>query len=169
MFESYAISSDFISQRLHHVTHSFSALSTEDNHSLLPCRLLKFTRSQRPASWFHFLCKNITISESPGSHNQVQDLRGTSLSHADWTWVRSSFHLTWEEPKSFDRSTVTLIVFSPSFELRERFNRMLCDDLAEVLVDPFSLYVIILDELFAQADAILWSVSNVFGPMERVS
>ena len=46
---------------------------------------------------------------------------------------------------------------------------MLCYDLAEVFVDPFSLYVIILDELFAQADAILWSVSDVFGPMERVS
>lgn len=37
------------------------------------------------------------------------------------------------------------------------------------LVDPFSLYVIVLDELWLQAESIANGVRHVFGFMERVS
>lgn len=36
------------------------------------------------------------------------------------------------------------------------------------LVDPFSLYVIVLDELWLQAESIVNGVREVFGLMERV-
>lgn len=62
-----------------------------------------------------------------------------------------------------------LIVFSASPGLRARFERLYSNPDWEVaLVDPFSLYVIILDELWLQAESIVNGVREVFGVMERV-
>ena len=38
-----------------------------------------------------------------------------------------------------------------------------------MLVDPFCLYVIALDELWTQAEGVMKDIGNVFGTMERVS
>ena len=41
--------------------------------------------------------------------------------------------------------------------------------LCEILLDPFSLYAIALDELWSQAERVLRIAAKIFGDMERVS
>ena len=68
-----------------------------------------------------------------------------------------------------DRATVNLVIFSASPELRDRFQRLWNTDLLGALVDPFSLVVICLDELWMQAMGIVRIVGDEFSNMERVS
>ena len=96
-------------------------------------------------------------------------MRGRGLSQGDWTWIRSGFYLRWNECDDLKKAAVTLIVFSASPGLRARFERLRNSPEWEVaLIDPFSLYVIILDELWLQAESIANKVREVFGNMERV-
>ncbi|MCJ1455701.1 hypothetical protein MMC28_006057 [Mycoblastus sanguinarius] len=50
-----------------------------------------------------------------------------------------------------------------------RFRRLWTHDLTDVLVDPFCLYVLVLDFLYAQALHTVNVVGEIFGPMERVA
>ena len=60
-------------------------------------------------------------------------------------------------------------MFSASPELRARFERLHnSPDWEVALIDPFSLYVVVLDELWLQAESIANKVREVFGYMERV-
>ncbi len=91
------------------------------------------------------------------------------LSHGDRSWIRSGFFLKWNDCYQASSATVTLIVFSASPELLDRFQSLWTNtDWQMTLVDPFSLYVIILDELWLQAESIARGVAEVFGVMERV-
>lgn len=100
---------------------------------------------------------------------RIADPRGTPYSHGDWLWIRSSFFLKWNDCDDRDKATATLIVFSASPELRARFESLFLNpDWTIALVDPFSLYVIVLDELWLQADGIMRKVAEVFNGMETV-
>lgn len=100
---------------------------------------------------------------------RIADPRGTQYSQGDWLWIRSSFFLKWNTCDNRDLATATLIVFSASPELRARFERLILNpEWTVALVDPFSLYVIVLDELWLQADGIMKKVAEVFNGMETV-
>lgn len=100
---------------------------------------------------------------------RIGDPRGTQYSHGDWSWIRSSFFLKWNDCDDRNIATATLIVFSASPELCARFERLcLNPEWTVALVDPFSLYVIVLDELWLQADGIMKKVAEVFNGIETV-
>ena len=99
----------------------------------------------------------------------VADPRGTELSHGDWTWIRTSVFMRWSDFHDKNKASVTLVIFSASPELRDRCQRLWKFDLSTILVDPFSTFAIIQDELWRQALGIVNIVAEVFGKMERVS
>ena len=64
---------------------------------------------------------------------------------------------------------MTLICFGASAALEQRFESLSSNPQWEkVLQDPYILYAIVLDELFLQMDRQVWTVSEVFGKVERV-
>ena len=107
----------------------------------------------------------------PGQPSGIADPRshGTELSHGDWTWIRTSVFMRWNDCHDKDKASVILVIFSASPELRDRFQRLWYNDLSGVLMDPFSLFVICLDELWLQALGIVTIVADEFGKLERVS
>ena len=121
------------------------------------------------ASWFHFLCKHVNVHSALGQPSTIADPRGTRLSHGDWTWIRTSVFMRWSDCHDKDKASVILVIFSASPELRDRLQRLWMTDLSAVGVDPFSLFVICLDELWLQAMGILKIVGDEFSKMERVS
>ncbi|KAL8773577.1 MAG: hypothetical protein Q9209_001682 [Squamulea sp. 1 TL-2023] len=151
LFDHYHIPPDFISQRLESVTHSFSAID------------------EGPVdSYFHFLCKHVTLNVNDRALG-IADPRGTVLSQGDWTWIRTSVFMRWNNCNDNDLATVTLIFFSFSQELRDRCQRLWETDVSMVLVDPFSLFVICFDELWLQAQSIVRNVGTVFNRLERTA
>lgn len=77
--------------------------------------------------------------------------------------------MRWSNCHDKEKASVVLVIFSASPELRDRCQRLWYDDLSTVLVDPFSLFVICVDELWLQAMGIVKTVGDVFSKMERVS
>ncbi|KAG7001424.1 hypothetical protein G7Y79_00031g065390 [Physcia stellaris] len=149
VFDRYAIPSDFISQRLVSVTHSFGA-----NYDGKNC-----------SSWFHFLCKNVTanVASQPSG---CADPRKTVISQSDWTWIRTSAFLRWSNCQDKENASAVLVLFSATKKLRDRFQRAWNGDLAEILIDPFSLFAICLDELWMQSQDIVDIARKEFGEME---
>lgn len=111
----------------------------------------------------------MTVQTTPGQPSKIADPGGTELSHGDWTWIRTSIFMRWSNCHNEDQASVTLVIFSASPELRARFQRLWSTDLSAILVDPFSLFVICLDELWLQAMIIVNIIGDVYGKMERVS
>lgn len=111
----------------------------------------------------------MTVSDIDGPASGIADPRGTVLSQGDWTWIRTSVFMRWKNCGDNDTATVALVIFSASPEMRDRFQRLWETDLSTVLIDPFSLFVICLDELWLQAQGIVRAVSGEFSKMERVS
>lgn len=153
LYRKFDVPSSFISQRLESVTHSFGA--TFDGLSWV--------------SWFHFLCKNVTISQLENEAARIADPRGTALSQGDWTWLRTSVFLRWTSCKDVAKACVTLIVFSAPFELIDRCQRLWDQNPESILVDPFSLFAICADEMFLQSQGVLSSLQSVFGGVERTA
>lgn len=77
--------------------------------------------------------------------------------------------MRWSNCHDNDKASVILVVFSASPELRDRCQRLWNTELSGVLIDPFSLFVICLDELWLQAQGIVKIVGDEFSRMERVS
>ncbi len=77
--------------------------------------------------------------------------------------------MRWNDCNDKNRVCVTLLIFSASPELRDRCQRLWDTELHGVLLDPFSLFVICLDELWLQAQGIVRIVGDEFSKMERVS
>ncbi len=77
--------------------------------------------------------------------------------------------MRWNNCNDQDRVCVTLVIFSASPELRDRCQRLWDTELHGILLDPFSLFVICLDELWLQAQGIVRIVGDEFSKMERVS
>ena len=65
---------------------------------------------------------------------------------------------------------VELIIFSPSRSLQTNIDRLVTrPDWEQALVDPFSLLIVVLDDLFQQVDTAINNVSTVFRQIEQVS
>jgi hypothetical protein len=65
---------------------------------------------------------------------------------------------------------MTLICFGASISLQQRFERLASNSTwRDAVHGPYNLFVIILDELFIQADGLVWSLSDVFRAIEEVS
>ncbi len=91
------------------------------------------------------------------------------LSHGDWTWIRTSVFMGWSNCHDKNKASVILVIFSASPELRDRCQRLWDTEVSRVLVDPFSLFAICLDELWLQALSMVKMVGDEFSNMERVS
>lgn len=111
----------------------------------------------------------MTVYSVPGQPSRIADPRGDVLSQGDWTWIRTSVFMRWANCHDKDNASVNLVIFSASPELRDRCQRLWDTELYEVPVDPFSLFVICLDELWLQAQGIVKVVQDGFSKMERVS
>jgi hypothetical protein len=96
-----------------------------------------------------------SLSENPDSDSPVTSI-DTTQSHA--------------VDKSSERKCVTLICFSPPSQLIDRFKRLLRNkEWRNVLENPFDLWIVVIDELFALMDAQAWNLADVFRGIERVS
>jgi hypothetical protein len=123
-------------------------------------------------SWFHYLCKNITLRHQADGASWIADPRQGQdvprLRQADWTWVRSGYFLRWRA-KPNSNTEVTLICFEAASDLKQRFRHLKLPESCEnALNDPWSLFVVVLDELFLQMSRTVWDVSHVFGDIEMV-
>lgn len=121
------------------------------------------------AAWFHFLCKHLTVNNVVGKPPQIGHPGSAELSHGDWTWIRTRVFMRWSGRHDKDRSSVAMVIFSASPELRDRCQRLQEVDRNQILEDPFSLFAICLDELWLQAQGTVYVIQRVFGEMERVS
>ena len=111
----------------------------------------------------------MTVDRASGQVAKIADPRGTVLSQGDWTWVRTSVFMRWSDCQDRDKASVSLVIFSPPPKLRDRCELLWQTDLSVILEDPFSFFVICLDELWLQSQEIVSNVGDVFGVMERVS
>ena len=126
--------------------------------------------SCKVGSWFHYLCKNITVHREADEQPSVYDPRtgGRQQEYADWTWIRSGYILRWAE-NTDRRPQVTFICFGASLSLEQRFRRLPSSPLCRsVTDDPYSLFAIVLDDLSLQMDNTVWGISDVFGSIELV-
>lgn len=90
------------------------------------------------------------------------------ISQSDWTWIRTSAFLRWSNCQDKENASAVLVLFSATKKLRDRFQRAWNGDLAEILIDPFSLFAICLDELWMQSQDIVDIARKEFGEMELV-
>jgi hypothetical protein len=116
-------------------------------------------------------------------------LKDNVKDQASYSWLRSAFYLKWglargspnsartstrttsnAVDESSERKCVTLICFSPPLRLVNRFIRLLHNEKWRcVLKNPFDLWVVVVDEVFAQMDDQAWNLATVFKGTERVS
>jgi hypothetical protein len=90
------------------------------------------------------------------------------MRQADWTWIRSGYFLRWTADSNSDVE-VTLICFEASSSLKHRFrNLQLPASCKNALDDPWSLFVVVLNELFIQMSETVYDVSEAFGEIEMV-
>ena len=76
--------------------------------------------------------------------------------------------MRWSDCHDKDKASAVLVLFSATEKLRDRFQRAWNADLAEILVDPFSLFVVCLDELWMHSQDIVDTARKEFGDMELV-
>lgn len=171
--EYFSIPSGFVSERLQSVSHSFGTRNDDGAQ----------------CSWFHYLCKNITLQHTESGHAEIvnPNIRtgAEPQSQADFSWHRAGFFLhaaPGRPPHSRSDSghpdskgtgkiqqttKVTLICFGAPPALEQRFYRLaLHHSWVDALADPYTLFDIVLDELYLQMDSIAWSLSEVFGGIE---
>jgi hypothetical protein len=159
----YEIPPAFILESVQSVTHSFGHRKREDGVDM---------------TWFHFLSKNITPSTGEQDHNPTFgdgdcNFHANRQSHADYTWIRSSYFLR-VEPKTHGTTTqgqnvVTLLCFGASGPLISRFRSLLTDaNWSEGMNDPYSLVSIVLNDLTLQVDLVAWDLAQIFREVEKV-
>jgi hypothetical protein len=67
---------------------------------------------------------------------------------------------------------ITLICFGPFEQLEVRFRRLLTDEhrrWEQALSEPYTLFSVVLDELYKEMDKIVWSLGDLFSAIEQVS
>jgi len=157
LFKHYSLPTAFLSERLQAVANSFGALNDIDGYN---------------CSWFHYLCKNITLHRHHADGpSWISDPRPDvpQMRQADWTWIRSGYFLRWTADLNSNVVEVTLICFEASSSLKHRFrNLQLPASCKNAIDDPWSLFVVVLDELFLQMSETVWDVSEAFGEIETV-
>jgi hypothetical protein len=118
-------------------------------------------------AWFHFLCKNIPLARENGQY-QIFDSRfhgngARLLSNQDHSWLRSAFMLKMEE------KCVNLWCFRTPGTLEQRLDSITDSVIWEkAFEDPYTLLVLVLDELISEIHQSIQNLSTVFGAMEYV-
>lgn len=80
--------------------------------------------------------------------------------------------MRWKQPPTSRKGDemVELIIFSPSRSLQTNMDRLVTrPGWEQTLVDPFSLLILVLDDLFQQVDTAINNVLSVFRQIEQVS
>ncbi|BCR99689.1 uncharacterized protein AKAW2_50031S [Aspergillus luchuensis] len=153
LFDHYAAPSAFLAGRLRSVTHSFGALNSINGYN---------------CSWFHYLCKNITVIHDAHGTARISDPRpgAPQMQHGDSTWIRSGYFLRWAVGPNCGPE-VTLLCFEASKSLKERLKHISPSSIpTNVVRDPYSLFAIIFEELSLQMDNTVWDVMDVFRQIE---
>jgi hypothetical protein len=162
LVEGFSIPLAFLSERIQSVPHSFGTRTSPDGAE---------------CSWFHYLCKNITVERDRSDprkvtiRNPVVRSDTKAQSQSDYSWLRSAYFLRVEPNRHQSRSpgAVTLLCFGAPTSLQHRFERILNHpDWEDAIRDPYILLDIVFDELYRQLDGIVLSLSEVFGGMESV-
>jgi hypothetical protein len=134
------------------------------------------------ACWLHYLCKSVDIEDGSNGveefpqitdHHPDQEIELHKLSQQNWTWLRAGFFLKWGPPKKRTPNgtlinPVTLLCFGASQAMKNRFGRVPNGPTWRMDIDPFQLFVIVLDELFQEMDKQVWNLSDVFRGIEHV-
>ena len=125
--------------------------------------------------WLHTLCKNIELVSDRDGNPRIEDPRkpshGSFLSQDDGTWRRSGYFMRWKQPPKNDDSSGTMefVIFSASQILQRNIERLVTrPDWEQALADPFSLLVIVLDDITTCITAAIDKVLIVFRPIEHV-
>ncbi|KAK6532504.1 hypothetical protein TWF281_006693 [Arthrobotrys megalospora] len=166
IFTAFDVPHKFVSECVQTVCHSFGSQVHGDG-----------ARS----SWFHFLCKNLSIDRSgpyPRIVNQVpisslatqgeaignyDGQKVVELSQADYSWMRSGFVMK-SEP---DGKGVTLLCFGATPHVRRRIETWIASrSWAAVIEEPYALFDLVMDGLFSEVDATAWKMADVFRPIE---
>ncbi|KAH7411825.1 hypothetical protein DE146DRAFT_771464, partial [Phaeosphaeria sp. MPI-PUGE-AT-0046c] len=176
LFEKHQIPSAFVAESLQHVSQSFSVQNDLDTTNV----------------FFHLLVKDIAVSKG-----QIVESRTGGESHAErkirsqanFNWLKPGFVLRIRNerpssPPQPSRATtsssditltarsaqpaVELFCFGAPGSLGERFQR-LKDVITreEILLDPYILLEIVLDEMCKVMDRTAWNVAEVFGNIEE--
>ncbi|KAJ5984403.1 hypothetical protein N7481_006502 [Penicillium waksmanii] len=123
-------------------------------------------------AWFHYLCKNVNVtgsSQKPAIAEPNLKEGIPVLDQSDSSWIRSGYFLRWAVD-SATNPEITLICFDSSFYLKERFQQVPPSAIPMTAIpDPYSLFVIILEELSLQMDNVVWNVMSVFRGVELVN
>ena len=173
----------FIGARLRGVTHEFGTRSLKGNQNGNGC--LVFLKSaartkrltnyeQCVAAYCHTLVKNINVLRGPDGVGEFivdprQELRAAiQLNQFEGTWRKEAFFLSWGPGRDRD-AQATLVCFGAHRQLQKRFEMLGKNTAYEDCVKaPFTLFVIVLDELFQLLDEQVWNLLNVFTELERV-
>lgn len=134
-------------------------------------------RNARPSDshrvcWAHTLCKNIQLHWNENDIPFIRDPRGgTRQNHEDLTWLRSGYFLRWKRPfaDALADSDVTLIIFSPMPDLKMHLQELTSrPDWRQGLMDPFSLLVIVAENIFLETSVTINKVLKVLTSTEQV-
>jgi hypothetical protein len=176
LLQNYNAPPTFLTERLQSVTHSYGSRKFNGNrygNRYIPVALgrrdLQIPRGI--ASWFHFLCKNISVQTNLAGETRIVDPlpRSETSSQSDATWIKGGFYLTWG-PGRGNETCTTLICFGAHFDLTQRFGYLASHpSWVDAVNSPFNLFLIVLDELFLVLDNKVWDLSDVFRTMEMVS
>ncbi|KAH7323493.1 hypothetical protein BKA65DRAFT_510930 [Rhexocercosporidium sp. MPI-PUGE-AT-0058] len=149
IFRHYKFPVGFLTERLRSVGHSFGSC----------------TRPSTQYSWFHFLCKNITLDTNGKLEIRNPNIISLKqLSQADFSWLRSGFMLCSQSKPGSQEKEVTLICFGAHSWIERPFHKDL--QWKELMHDPMALFYIIFEELYLQLDTATRKLGDVFGIME---
>jgi hypothetical protein len=105
-----------------------------------------------------------------------QDITPIEQSSADYSWISRAFALrVVSETTSASVSPtpiITLICFGTFKQLEARFQKLLNDKhrrWEQALSAPYTLFSVVLDELYKEMDKIVWSLGDLFSAIEKVS
>ncbi|KAF3200940.1 hypothetical protein TWF192_001845 [Orbilia oligospora] len=166
IFSALDIPHKFISECSQNVCHSFGSERHESGVNF---------------SWFHFLCKNLSIDRS-GNYPEIRNKVPISslftqgeaignfdgqtvveLPQADYSWLRSGFVLRTEP----DGEAVTLVCFGATPYVRRRLEMWITSkSWAAVTEEPYALLDLVMDGLFSEVDTTSWKMADVFRPIE---
>ncbi|KAL5326554.1 hypothetical protein ACEPPN_004240 [Leptodophora sp. 'Broadleaf-Isolate-01'] len=155
LYRLYSIPDEFVSERLHHVAHSFGTSEEMDGSS---------------CSWFHFLCKNVAVQDINGVKSIVNQNRrdDKDLSQAEFSWVRSAYFLKKTPATQGSSPQLTLIVFGGEIALWENFDSLATKTSGQDIIDdPFCLLGTVFEVLYNRLDKIAWDLARVYSQEEE--
>ncbi|KAJ2979196.1 hypothetical protein NUW58_g7265 [Xylaria curta] len=160
LYRGLGVPSSFSLERVKSVSHSFGAISD----------------SSSTRTWFHFLCKNISIVQEPGTSPRIAYNAGADagsrryghpgrppLPQADYSWLRSGYFL-----RTYENGCTTLACFGATLRVREQFEAFVRgDSVGDAIAEPYILLDLILDGLWREVDQQVWNMNDVLGPLEH--